>query len=1393
MAVLSLACRFLRHILNILKHPDFHALLLLIALPLAFLAPALFGGKVLLPIDILYSLPPWSAFAFSQGVGVPHNHLIADMILQNYAWKSFAKQSYAAGQFPLWNPNIFCGMPFLAGGQYAALYPLGFIFHLLPVAYAYGWFTALHLFLGGAFTYLFARVMGLSRLGGLISGVTFMFSAFLVVSFLWPMILSAAIWLPFILTMIELVVRQVEREGSGESTKTSTTLLWVLLGGIGLGLQLLAGHLEISLYVLFSAMLFAVFRLAQLWFRDRRIAGVLRMVKTGTLLVVMVAIGFGLAAAQLAPFFEIIRENFRAGYNSYDEVVGWALPAKRLATFLVPDLFGNPARHSFLDLADWSAKNISVTASDGSLRSFVEPAPGVYKNYVEGAAYVGLVPLLLAPLALLSRRHRYVWFFVGFAVLSLLLAFGTPLYRLLWLVPGVNQLHTPFRWIFPYSFCLSILAGLGFHAVTEKVRKPTLLDSGRGTLRNGAPVLSVPDSKVPLSLAAKGARGLGRLPNPILAPRRALAGLGLLAAFAGLGVLVTLAASRLLLDDTLSLADRLLGRSPTLKDAFGSGVLLYSYEARNLAVFGLILLAAGLLFLYWRKTAGDRRFGVAVLALLVVDLFVFGYGFNTMSDARLLDFTPPSISKIQEDPEVFRITTFNYDDVLKPDAGMIFGLQDIRGYDTIIMKQYVEFWKLLEEPQGLTSSMIHKLVDAKSLESPLLDLMNVKYVLTTQNIGLPHYTEVYRGEINVYRNDDVLPRAFAVFREQRVDSKDKALAVLGSPDFDPHTTVVLEGAGDKPTLPPSTGQALPARIESYRDNEVKVAVTMPRDGYLVLTDSFFPGWRAYDNGSEVPLLRADRIFRAVRLGAGDHLVTFHYSPLSFQAGLYGSFIASVAILLAFALWLWRRFSREVETTSAVRSILKNSAAPTAAQLVTKAIDFGFAILYIRLLGSVGVGEYTFAIGVWWYFSIVTGFGLGQLVMRDVARERHLGPQYLSNTVILRLALTVLSYPVVLGIVGAYLRFDQSFTANSALAIALLVLGLIPGNVADSFAAICYAHEHMEYPAAVSVVTALLRVTFSSVALFAGWGVVGLAAVSVVVNTMTMVILWQVVRDTFFAPRFSLDLSLIRRMITESFPFMINNFLATAFFRIDVLLLQPMKGPQVLGWYGTAYKFIDGLNIIPSNFTLAIFPIICRFAYSEKEAMTRAFRLSLKALLIVAMPLTVGITLLSEQIIALFAGPEFLPYSAIALSILIGFLPFSFINSVTQYVLIAINKQRFLTIAFLIGVVFNLAANMALIPRMSYAGAALTTILSEVVLLVPFMYAARGYLRVWDLVGLAWRPTLAALIMGLVVLLLRQQRIVLVVPLGAVTYFALLVILRTFEKEEIAIVGALRRA
>ncbi|HEY3078300.1 MAG TPA: oligosaccharide flippase family protein [Chloroflexota bacterium] len=1300
---------------------DVLALAALLLLVLVFFWDVLVGPRVLLPADVLYRIPPWSGLPEAARYAVPHNGLIADAVLQNVAWKSFARDAFAGGELPLWNPYEYAGLPFLAGGQSGSLYPLGALFYLLPVERAYGPFLALHVFMAGAFAYAFARVLGCRPAAALVGGVGFAFSAFLIVSFTWPMIVSAAAWLPLLLLVVELIVRGWER---GAPPERSVAL--AVLGALALALQILAGHLEITFYAAFTLLFYGTGRLVLGPLRARRPGAALGGLAC---LGLMGLLGPLVAAVQLLPFYELIGQNFRRGLVDYATVIGYALPRAQLATFLVPDFFGNPSHHDYLSL----------------LSRAWRPAPeatepphtiwwGAPKNYVEAASYVGVLPLLLAPLGALLARTRQAFLLALLGLLSLSLAFGSPLYGLLFFgVPGIDQLHTPFRWIYPYTIAVCALAALGVESVLRR---------GRGWLA-----------------------GLGLLVG-------GLGGLGL----AGLAI-VALRPSRF-----AALADSALAGSSRLRRAFADGDMLLSYQWRNALLLALALFLAGAaLWLLVRRPRLGAGLAVAALAL---DLFLVHYDFNTRADPAPIRAALPAVDLLRQETEPFRIVGMVDGEPLAPIAGTRLGIEDVRGYDTVIPRRYVEYWSLIEPPQGLLYSKLQGLSRPESLGSPFLRLLNVRYVLSARPLDSPELEPAQAGAMHVYRLRDPMPRAFLVGLARHAGNDDEALALLRAPGFDPRREVVLTGA---PPSPESEG-AVAGSVTwlERRSDRLRLDVEADRPAYLVVADFHFPGWLASVDGADVPILLANHAFRAVAVPAGRHAVELRYRPDSVRLGGALSGLAGLGSLLALAVCGWRLTSgwlaRGAAGDGPLRRVARNALSGIGAQLVGRAIDFAFAMVMLRYLAAEGVGRYAWAIAIAGYLEIVSNFGLNALVIREgsAAPERlgRLG----GSSLLVRLAIWATGLPLVVLVILGW-RGALGLADESAVAALLLCLALLPGNVAATYSALFYARERVEVPAALTVVTTLLKVSLGLVALLSGYGIVGLAAVALVGNVLTALALWILAGRLGIAPRLEVDRGEARSMLGPALPLMLNHLLATLFFRIDVLLLQALRGEVELGYYATAYKFVDGLGIIPSAFTFAVFPLLSRLAAAQPDAMRRAYAMSLKLLVSLSVPLALLVTALAYPLVLLLGGRAYLPDAAIALQLLIWFLPLSFANGLTQYAIVAAGHQRAIVGAFALAVAFNVAANLLALPAYGYRGAAVVTVLSELALALPFgvVVARQVGLDIWRTL---W-PFLAGAVAALCVYLVLEPPLGggLALALGLGAYAVVLAGLRPLDSYE----------
>lgn len=503
------------------------------------------------------------------------------------------------------------------------------------------------------------------------------------------------------------------------------------------------------------------------------------------------------------------------------------------------------------------------------------------------------------------------------------------------------------------------------------------------------------------------------------------------------------------------------------------------------------------------------------------------------------------------------------------------------------------------------------------------------------------------------------------------------------------------------------------------------------------------------------------------------------------------FLGGVLLLLGgvvlVARW-WGRLYREVEAGRAAlaRRVLKNSLAPIVANLINKAIDFAFAVVVLHYLGVEGNGRYALAaLLVGQYLTTVSDFGLGILASREVARNHAEGNRYLWNTTWLRWALGGLSLLVIPAIVRLYSLTREPMHPDTVAALWLLGASLFPAGLAAAVSSLFTAYERMEVPAFAALLTNGLKVFAGVGVLIAGWGVVGLAASALGVTLANAGLFLYLQYRLLFPPRPELDVGLCRWMLREAFPLLLNNLLLLVFFRFDTFLLKPYHGDRAVGAYDAAYKFLNATTVIPAYFTIALFPLFSRYALEDRARLGRAYRLALKVLLLLAFPIAVLTSVWARELIVLVGGKDFIAAgSATALAILIWFLPLSYVNGVTQYLLIALNRQRWITGAFLIASVANIAANWATIPRYGLIAASVITILTEVVLLLCFWGIVRremGQLPLWEV---GWRPAVAAVAMLVSVAgLYRLGYGPVGLLLGVVLYAGVLAGLRVLSTEE----------
>ena len=489
----------------------------------------------------------------------------------------------------------------------------------------------------------------------------------------------------------------------------------------------------------------------------------------------------------------------------------------------------------------------------------------------EMTAYTGVVVLALAVGGALSSKRRRLGACLGvLAALMLLLALGrhTPLLRCLAaIMPMRGMFRGAAKFLLPFQLALAVLAGLGVTALLE----------GGDRERRRAVVFSV-----------------------------------------GVLVLAALIVFMGAQDDTLAAVRNRVWRSgECLNPAIRSlppGVIRGPVVRGGLVTLGLLTaLAGGLFFL-----SGSRKRWLAVLVCVLAAADAIHFGRLFVSGERNFNATGSSwpataaglLKSAGARSRTLVLRNPNMND------GMLVGVPTAEGIEP---NPPVRFHQLFRRAQGLPDDLAPSMYQMKRWQ-PLADCLAVGHVVvpTKVAVDVPDSQVLWRGKTaKILKAPDNVGRAFVVYEAHCVASPSDALkATLATPL---RNRVVLEGTG----LPEGVHGARrrdrgAVRIVQAGPNAVLVGATAEADGWLVLLDNYYPGWRAEVDGRPVTIYPANFSFRAVPLTKGKHQVRFTYVPASLRWG-FGLSIVGIALCAVLLLGGLRRGGVEPVSGDSARS------------------------------------------------------------------------------------------------------------------------------------------------------------------------------------------------------------------------------------------------------------------------------------------------------------------------------------------------------------------------------------------------------------------------------------------------------------------------------------------
>lgn len=439
--------------------------------------------------------------------------------------------------------------------------------------------------------------------------------------------------------------------------------------------------------------------------------------------------------------------------------------------------------------------------------------------------------------------------------------------------------------------------------------------------------------------------------------------------------------------------------------------------------------------------------------------------------------------------------------------------------------------------------------------------------------------------------------------------------------------------------------------------------------------------------------------------------------------------------------------------------------------------FGFVLYSASRLGLEGFGKYSLTINLFELFLGLGASAAGILLTRDIARWPRRLNVLLSGAIVQVTVLAAIA-PVFMLLTG-YLLGCASDTIS---ALMIVSIALLPAVICMLLEAVFVAKEKAEIVTLGTAIESLARVVLGVLALANGFGLLELAAIIVVTRSVQLLGYLFLARS-FYSVRWQFDWQSTRRFTSRWRIFAAENWLATIYLNLDVLILSAVAGESAVGLYSAAGKFVRLGSVISRSFTAAVFPVMSRMFVESPASFQQFYSRTIRVMYTVAFPIVIGVTVLSDRIVAMLYSDEFSD-TAPVLRVLIWLVLLDFVNPFLSHVLIAQGRQHRSMYVAAISLCVNATVCSLLVWKLGAIGAALGSVLGGFVAMACYLAFAVSRAEALVTLTSAFRVMLAALGMGTVVFVLRDELMIALAFGSLLAYVALLFLVKAIRGEDV---------
>lgn len=460
-----------------------------------------------------------------------------------------------------------------------------------------------------------------------------------------------------------------------------------------------------------------------------------------------------------------------------------------------------------------------------------------------------------------------------------------------------------------------------------------------------------------------------------------------------------------------------------------------------------------------------------------------------------------------------------------------------------------------------------------------------------------------------------------------------------------------------------------------------------------------------------------------------------------------------------------------------RKIAYNVVVSSISKIISTILALVSIGLITRYLGASGFGEYATVLAFLSLFSAIADLGLYSTATREISRPNADEAKIIGNIFSLRILVSfiiLLAAPAICWFLPYPLEVKE--------AIMIVALSFLFSSSYQVLNGIFQKNLAMDKVAVVELIGKIIQVGVIFVAIKFQLGFLWIIS-SLLLNMIFSFGAVFVLSKKYVSFKMQFDFAYWLVFIKESYPLGIAAFIGFIYFKIDTILLSIMKTSAEVGMYNAAYKVIENITFFPTMMAGLIFPIMSQSIFADKARFKDICDKTYKIFWIFVIALLVGTMFLASGIVQLIGGSGFEDAAAV-LRILIFALAAIFFSNFSNAILIAGNKQKKLMIIMFFAAIFNVVANLILIPRYSYTGSAWISVLTEIFVAAATFYVVIKDLKYTPIAERFFGIVASGIVMAVYFFYFEKLNFFLLAISGVVVYVASLWIFRVVKTEEL---------